>query len=60
MVTMNDLRQSIWINNFSLSYGIYNHNHKAYEWTKGRIIQISVSNWDLKEPYSLINLRELW
>ena len=47
-----DQKQSIWINNFSLNYGIYNPNHKVYEWTNGINTPISGKRWNLKEPYS--------
>ena len=37
-----DLKQSLRIKNFSLSYGIYNHNHRVYELTNlyGKITQM--------------------
>ena len=49
-----DFKQSLWRRNFSLSYGIYNHNPKGYEWTNlmGGYLN-NVNKWDHKETYSL-------
>ena len=48
------LKQGKWIKNFSLSYDIYNHYPKGYEWTNlmGGYLN-NVNKWNHKEPYFL-------